>query len=247
MKKSNSPIFSIIMPAYNADKKIKNAIDSVINQDFYDYELIIVDDGSTDNTWSIIEEYVGRDDRIKGIKLIKNIGVARARNIALEESQGRYISFLDSDDIWKKNKLSVQHNFFEDGFDLVFSGYVRKTTKRKKIVMPPKEASYNSLLKGNYIGNLTGAYDREKIGLVYQKQIGHEDYLMWLDITKKSKRSCGIQKVLAEYNVCGDGISSNKIKAIKWMWNIYRFEIGLNFFKSLEKMFFYIFYAIKKR
>lgn len=245
-----APVFSIIMPAYNAEKNIEESIDSVLKQTYRDFELIIVDDSSIDDTWVIIEKYLKIDKRIKAYRSEINRGVAMSRNKAMTISVGRYITFLDSDDLWMPDKLNKQYQAFSIGADLVFSWYVRfidKTSDAEKLVVAPKEASYKTLLSGNYIGNLTGAYDRNRFGLVVQKEIGHEDYLMWLQIAKKSKKSIGIQEVLAKYRVSANSVSSNKLKSFMWTWSIYRNHLNLGMEKSFYRVLCYCFNALKKR
>lgn len=243
------PTFTIIMPAYNTRNSIGMSLQSILNQSFYDFEVIVVDDNSQDDTWSIINLYANKDSRIRGIQHTENKGVAAARNTALAESKGRYIAFLDSDDLWLPEKLSEQYKYFCDGFDFVFSGYTRfyEDERPEKIVIPPHNATYATLLNGNYIGNLTGAYDKELIGIERQECVGHEDYLMWLRIVERSKKNIGIQKSLARYFVNDKGISSNKIRSAGWMWRIYRKELNMNFFCSCIKMFRYLTHSLIKR
>lgn len=241
------PLFSIVMPAYNAEKTIQEAIDSVFAQTLKNYELIIVNDCSYDSTQKIIEKNASRDKRISVLKNKENLGVARSRNKALKIAKGRYIAFLDSDDLWMPNKLEKQYEYFCAGYDVVYSAYTRFKGNKKKIIIPPKRGSFKTLLRGNYIGNLTGAYDREKIGLIMQKSIGHEDYLMWLSIMAHSEKSIGLQESLAKYRVGENTLSSNVFKGAKWTWRIYREELELSFFKSLYLFFYYLAGSAKKR
>src|SRR5699024_1768503 len=241
------PLFSIIMPAYNAENTIEEAIESVLLQTFEDYELIVVNDRSQDKTQQIVERYVQADKRISLVNNIKNQGVAKSRNKALEVSKGRYIAFLDSDDRWLPKKLEKQYRAFSNGYDIVYTAYKRFGTNKEVIVYPPVAGCYTSLLKGNYIGNLTGAYDRELLGLELQKNIGHEDYLMWLRLMQRSKKSIGLQDVLAEYRVSTDSLSSNVMKGAQWTWRIYRQELGMGYFCSLRNFCSYFFRALQKR
>lgn len=242
-----APIFSIIMPAYTAGKTIKEAIESILLQTFKDYELIVINDCSQDNTQEIVERYIQIDKRIYLINNIENQGVAKSRNIALEMSKGRYIAFLDSDDRWLPQKLEKQYQAFSNGYDIVYTAYKRFGKAKETIVYPPADGCYASLLKGNYIGNLTGAYDREILGLELQKNIGHEDYLMWLRLMRRSKKSIGLQDVLAEYRVSSNSVSSNVVKGAYWTWKIYRQELGMGWFCSLRNFFSYSWGALQKR
>ncbi|HDS8484211.1 TPA: glycosyltransferase family 2 protein [Escherichia coli] len=206
------------MPAYNASATIEQAVNSVIDQDFKDWHLYIIDDASHDNTFELAGKF--QDERITVIKNRNNKGVAESRNIALNICKGNYVAFIDSDDMWIKNKLSLQMEKLEDGWDLVCS---------------------------NFIGNLTGIYNREKLGIFNQVNEGHEDYIMWLDIISVTNRAYCIQECLAKYRVNEHSLSSNKIKAIAWQWNIYRKNRRLSFLHSIKYIIYYFFHALLKR
>ncbi|WP_354637538.1 glycosyltransferase family 2 protein [Morganella morganii] len=243
-----TPLISVIMPAYNAEKYISDSIDSVLNQSIQNFELIIIDDNSQDNTTNIINKY--NDPRIVLIINSNNLGVSETRNIGISAANGKYIAFLDSDDIWLPHKLSLQIMCLNDGWDVVSSNYIafesnadNKITERKS----PSIISYSDMLKSNFIGNLTGIYNVQKIGKIYQKKSGHEDYIMWLEIIKKSKKAYCIQESLAKYRLHNSSLSSNKVKAIKWQWSIYRNELKLSLPKSIYYFSHYIINALKKR
>ncbi|WP_254592363.1 glycosyltransferase family 2 protein [Pectobacterium polaris] len=242
-------IFSIIMPAYNAEETIGESIQSVLKQTFKDFKLYIVNDGSIDNTHNIIKNHV--DPRIVYLESNGNSGVADARNLAIKISDGKYIAFLDADDIWDEYKLEKQVHYFNEGFDVVCTNYktFNPLFKEKPSITrrSPKEITYHDMLKSNFIGNLTGAYNSEKLGKFYQKKIGHEDYVMWLGIMKKAKRAYCVQENLAYYRTSSSSLSGNKVKALLWQWNIYRHEVKLSFFSSCYFFLCYIFYALKKR
>ncbi|EJD6040373.1 glycosyltransferase [Morganella morganii] len=236
------------MPAYNAEEYISDSIDSVLNQSIKNFELIIIDDNSQDNTTNIINKY--NDPRIVLIINSNNLGVSETRNIGISAASGKYIAFLDSDDIWLPHKLSLQIMCLNDGWDVVSSNYIafesnadNKITERKS----PNIISYYDMLKSNFIGNLTGIYNVQKIGKIYQKKLGHEDYIMWLEIIKKSKKAYCIQESLAKYRLHNSSLSSNKVKAIKWQWSIYRNELKLSLPKSIYYFSHYIINALKKR
>lgn len=235
------------MPAYNAERTIRDAVESVLAQTFKDYELIIVNDCSQDGTKDKIRQYIQRDDRIILINNTKNKGVAISRNNALKISKGRYITFLDSDDRWLPIKLEKQYQAFCAGNDIVFTAYRQFGNGRKKTIYPPSTGNYDSLLKGNYIGNLTGAYDREALGIELQKNIGHEDYLMWLKLMRKSKKNIGLQTVLAEYRVSANSLSSSITRGAQWTWKIYREELDMSFLNACHAFAWYLIGALKKR
>ncbi|MFY3768922.1 UDP-Glc:alpha-D-GlcNAc-diphosphoundecaprenol beta-1,3-glucosyltransferase WfgD [Providencia manganoxydans] len=239
---------SIIMPAYNAEKTIETSISSVLNQTFTDFILYVIDDASTDNTKSIILNF--SDSRIIYLKNECNKGVAISRNKGIELSNSKYIAFLDSDDLWLPEKLQKQINYLEYGWDVVNSNYYSFKDDENILLSTrksPKIISYSHMLKSNFIGNLTGIYNCEKIGKILQKNNGHEDYIMWLEIVKKSTNSFCIQEPLAKYRLSESSLSGNKFKAMKWQWNIYRNELNFNVLKSSYLFIHYTLNAIKKR
>jgi glycosyltransferase involved in cell wall biosynthesis len=240
---------SIITPSYNSSKFIAQAIESALAQTYKNWEMIIIDDMSSDNSTEIVEKYLQADKRIRLIKLEKNIGPALARNQAIERANGKYIAFLDSDDIWQPNKLQIQVQFMLDNnlsfsyssYDIIDeNGNYLKTFHVKDFI------SYEELLKTNVIGCLTAIYDAEKLGKVFMENIGHEDYALWLNILKKIKHGRGIDKSLARYRIVKKSISSNKFKTIRYQWNIYRRVEKINFFKSIYYLLFYTYNGFKK-
>lgn len=240
--------FSIIMPAFNAELTLAESIQSVLGQTFGSYELLIVDDCSTDGTRDLILSFAALDQRIRPVLLQENGGVASARNAAIRCAEGRYIAFLDADDIWLENKLVRQLDAFNQGADVVYSDFVRfHKDGSEKAVISPEGVDFNKLLRGNCIGNLTAAYDVSRLGKFYQESIGHEDYLMWLQIFRMDVVSKRVPEKLARYRVLNTSVSANKIKAVIWTWNIYRSKIGLGFFSSCYYFVRYIFGAIVKR
>lgn len=242
------PVFSIITPSYNSALYISDTITSVISQSYTDWEMIIVDDFSTDRSLDIIMDYSQQDSRIKIIRHSENSGVAIARNTAIEKAKGRYITFLDSDDQWLPHKLELQLEQFKKGADVVYSSYYRFfEDNTEKLVTVPEIIDYKNLLLGNCIGNLTGAYNADTLGKFYQKEVGHEDYLMWLSIVKKSGYGVGLQVPLARYRVGKESLSSSKIKSAQWTWNIYRKHLKLSLFKSIYSFSGYAFNSIFKR
>jgi len=243
-------LVSIVTPSYKSARFISQTIESVLVQTYQNWEMIIVDDCSPDNANEIIEKYTKKDSRIKLIKLEKNIGPANARNEGIKQARGKYIAFLDSDDIWLPTKLEKQIKFMQEN-DLVVacSSYYTIDEDGKKInTRVVKEFfSYSDMLKSNHIGNLTGIYDCEKLGKIYMDDVGHEDYTLWLKVMKKVDKTKAIIEPLAEYRVFKNSLSGNKIKSAKWTWHIYRNIIGLNILKSSYYFINYIVNALRKR
>lgn len=220
-------LVSIITPCYNSDKFISKTIESVISQTYTNWEMIIVDDCSTDNSASIIKRYTEFDKRIKYIKTEFASGSpAYPRNMGISLAKGRYIAFLDSDDLWQENKLYLQLPLFKDEDVAIVYSYYEKMTEdglcSNRIVKSALFHSYSTLLYGNEIACLTAIIDVNKTGKIYFEKIGHEDYAMWLSILKKGFIAKNVPKPLAIYRVRKSSVSSDKIKVIKWIWNIYR-------------------------
>lgn len=224
------------MPCYNSSKYIRQAIDSVLGQSFRDWELLIVDDNSTDNTSQIVQEYVGGDDRIKLLKNKLNSGPAVSRNIAITSSLGRFIAFLDSDDVWAKDKLEYQLKFMKKyNCPFSYAAYYKIDCNGEpfQFVSAPDKVSYSKLLKTCVIGCLTAVYDKKKFGTVQMPLIAkRQDYGLWLSLLKRTEFAMGIPKPLGYYRVHNESISHNKFKAAKYTWRLYRNIERLSFLTS---------------
>lgn len=233
-------LVSIITPAYNAEKYIKQAIESVISQTYKNWELIIVNDFSNDNTRLIIEQYSKKDERIKLINQEANKGIAITRNTALKYARGRYVAFLDSDDLWKEDKLLKQIKFMNNNNSyFTFTKYelINETgEKLNKTFKIPQTLEYKNLLNLNSIGCLTVVIDRKKIKKIHFPLVNHEDYATWLNILKEGFNAHGIDEVLACYRKGDTSISSNKLKTLGWTWKIYRNNQNLNILLSIKSM-----------
>lgn len=243
---------SIITPVYNSEKFIKDTISSVLNQTYTNWEMILVDDCSTDNSAQIINEYVKKDSRFKYIKLEQNSGAAVARNRAIKEAKGRFLAFLDSDDIWEPEKLDLQIKFMLDhkvGF--TFTAYKiidENGNPTEKIVNVPNTINYEELLKNTIIGCLTVVIDKDIVGDIQMPNLrARQDFVTWLSILKKGYTAYGINTPLAKYRVVSNSISSNKFKMIRRNWNVYRNIEKLSFAKSAYVISYYVFNAVKKR
>lgn len=230
-------LVSIITPSFNSSNFIEKTIESVIKQSYNNWELIIVDDCSTDDSCLIINKFVQIDPRIKLIKLEENSGAAVARNIGIEAANGRFIAFLDSDDTWLPEKLSEQVSFMlKNDYILTYTQYhqVDENGNLLKHLNFPSKVNYHELLKTCVIGCLTAMYDTDKIGKMYFPLIKkRQDFALWLKILKIVPYAYCLPLDLASYTVRKDSISSNKLKAAQYNWYLYRNIEGLNFFKSL--------------
>lgn len=239
-------VVSIIMPSYNSSSTIGRSINSVIEQTYPYWELIIVDDNSTDNTSVIVNGM--HDSRIKLIPLQKNSGSpVTPRNVAIERATGDYIAFLDSDDFWLPNKLSLQLSIMHEKNSLVCHGsYYRCQGEKRSLTQAKNLVDYKSMLSSNKIGNLTGIYNCKVIGKVFQEHIGHEDYLMWLNILR-GRFSVGISEPIACYTVSLNSVSSNKIKSAIWHFKILKNHAKLSYGSLFFMFVAYVFNAVKNR
>jgi glycosyltransferase involved in cell wall biosynthesis len=218
------------MPAFNAAKFLPSAIASVRGQTETRWELLVVDDCSVDSSVEVALELSRRDSRIRVLSMEKNGGVAEARNLGLQNSQGKYICFLDSDDYWLPEKLAKQLVLFEAGHKVVFSSYFRYLpNKRFSLVPSALKVNATNFDFGNPIGNLTGSYNRDVLGLVFQSKCGHEDYVMWRELVMKAGSATSVPVPLAIYTVSNSSLSGAKNKAAKWQWGLLREQFKFTF------------------
>lgn len=249
--KDNEALVSVIMPTYNCGSYIAFTLESVLSQTYKNFEVIIVDDKSTDNTEEIIKPFILEDSRIKYIKLSKNSGAAIARNTAIDCAQGRYLAFLDSDDLWTPDKLEKQISFMEENeYNFSCTSYNKVDEQGKDmgvIINAIRLSDYKKLLKKN-AGNSTIIYNCEKIGKIKIPNIKkRNDYLMWLQVIKRAKMLHGLQEVLASHRIRSDSISSNKFTLIEYHWIVYRKYEKLSFFYSMYLVMYWCFVTLLKR
>lgn len=243
----NYPVaVSVIMPCYNGEKFIAEAIESVQRQTFENWELIISNDGSSDKSGDIIDNYAQADNRIRHISREKGVGAAEARNKAIEVANGRFVAFLDSDDMWTDDKLEKQIAFmYKTGAALSGTHYhaINEESKVTGSITPSKNyVTYFSLLKANDIGCLTAMYDVEKLGKLYMKKMTvGEDLQLWLDILKKTSFAAIIHQKLGYYRIHSASVSYNKIKSIKMRWKMILKEKEVGYVRGC---YYFLFYAI---
>lgn len=245
-------LVSIVTPVYNAEKFISETIDSVIMQTYENWELILVDDCSSDKSASIIDKYVKNDSRVKYIKNKENSGAAVSRNAGIELANGQYIAFVDSDDVWKSEKLEKQLSFMkENDYAFTFTAYryvLEDGTVTDKIANTVEKIDYNGLLKNTVIGCSTVIIDRNVVGDFRMPLLRRgQDTATWLQILKKIDYAYGLNEQLVEYRKVSNSISSNKFKALKRTWNIYRNVEKLGFFKSCYVFCCYALNAVMRR
>jgi len=245
------PKISIIMPAYNAENHIRDSINSVIEQHYTNWELIVVNDKSLDSTKQIIQEYVEKDNRIHFINNEVNLGVAKARNVAIDFATGNYIAFLDSDDLWDRNKLLEQVSFASDNnYAFTFTAFRTMNGNGElsnKIFDAPKVISYKELLKTCYMGCLTVMVRSDLLKKDGMPLVKAEDYATWLLILKENNiNAYGLNKVLASYMI-HQSISSNKFETNRWVFNIYRKALNYSYPQSVVKIIKYSFYTFLRK
>ncbi|WP_025731159.1 teichuronic acid biosynthesis protein TuaG [Heyndrickxia ginsengihumi] len=247
------PLVTVITPSYNSSKTIKNAVRSVQQQTFRNWEMIIVDDCSNDDTRELLEAIEQSDERIRVHCLQENGGAAIARNIGLHQAKGRYVAFLDSDDCWKPEKLEKQLEFMQKNhYAFTFTSYElidKDGTYLKKVVPAPRTITYNYLLKNTIVGTLTVMIDLEQVGAVQMPNIRtRQDFATWLAILKQGFVAYGLNEVLAEYRVGSEhSISKNKWKAARQNWFVYRQIEKLNWMKASWCFCHYAANAVLKR
>lgn len=262
---------TVIMPCFNAENTIADSISSVLGQSLVDFELIIIDDGSSDLSVSIIERLAKRDKRIRLLLTpIAKSGPAMARNIGLENALGKHIAFLDADDIWHRDKLALQLDFMNlNGASFSCTSYNRISELNQYIdtIFVAEKINYRSLLKFNNIGCSTVVYKFEVYrnlrfpdvsiltsGHLFNRllkgKVGHEDFAFWLLIAKYnlkiSEDIIGFYPALTDYRVSRNSLSGNKLRASTFQWLIYRKVENLNLFPAIYNFLFYSLNGFKK-
>ncbi|WP_458071086.1 glycosyltransferase family 2 protein [Rhodanobacter sp. BL-MT-08] len=244
-------LVSVIMPVYDAARWLHKGVDSVLQQTHRQLELIAVDDGSQDESLTILNAYARADPRVRVLRQPTNSGVAAARNAGIAAAQGDYIAFLDADDWWHTSKLEIQlDNMRETNTQISYTAYFRVSEEGRVLgrVTPPAKVSWRDMLASNFIGNLTGVYAR-RLGDVPFRRIGHEDYVFWLEQVRRAGGATrvAIAEPLAWYLVRETSLSANKLRAARWQWTIYREVERLGLFYTLLCMLRYTRHALAKR
>lgn len=248
---NNLELVSIITPTYNSEKFISETIESVLSQTYQNWEMIIINDKSTDNTENIVKEYIKMDNRIRLINLCENSGAAVARNTALKNANGRFIAFLDSDDRWKMDKLKKQLEFMTKnnyGFTFTSYEYIKDgNNSKEKVFKVPYSLNYYQGLKNTAIGCLTVLIDKNIIDDFRMPLVRRgQDNLTWLMLLEKGHIAYGLNENLAEYRKVTGSLSNNKIKGLKRQWSNYRYVIKLPLIKCVYYYFFYVLNNVKK-
>ena len=257
----NEKMVSIIVPVHNAENFIKDTIDCVRQQSYKDWELLLIEDGSTDHTMNRMTAYLEeiQDERVRVVEREvrspkeREFGAARARNLGLSLARGRYIAYLDADDRWKKDKLQKELTFLKErqaGF--VFTGYEfgdEKAQGTGKVVQVPETLSYKQALANTTIFTSTVMMDTKKIdrALMEMPCMKSEDTASWWRILKTGVTAYGLNENLVIYRRAGKTLSSNKIEAIRRIWNLYRQAAKLSVFASIRYFVPWAYRAVKRR
>jgi teichuronic acid biosynthesis glycosyltransferase TuaG len=240
---------SIVTPAYNAMNTIEETIQSVINQSFSNWEMIVVNDASIDDTKTLVEQFAQQDDRIKLINLKTNKGVSNARNVALKHTTGTYIAFLDADDIWKPTKLKKQLTFMlENNISFSFTGYdiVDYNLNHIKQVTVPKVVTDKTLMRNTIVGCLTVMLKKDHFSNIKFPNLDYsEDIYTWIELLKTGTKAYGINESLATYRL-QPKTKKQKSNLIK-KWTFYRVSLKQNVVMSLFNMTLFILNYLKKR
>lgn len=246
-----TPLVSIIMPCYNAERYIAQSIESVLAQSYQNWELIITDDASTDKSVEIISKYSKNDDRISVMVPDEHQGIARTRNMSISRARGRFMAFLDNDDLWKPEKLEKQIKFMlekEIGFSYTSYELVDQDgITKNKIIQTQGVVDYKKYLRNTIIGCGTVMIDRDIVGH-FGMPINDtsDDMAAWLSILRRGFKAYPLDEVLLQYRVTGKSASSNKIKAASDVWRVYRKIEKLSWPKAIVNFICYSFNAVKK-
>jgi teichuronic acid biosynthesis glycosyltransferase TuaG len=230
------PLVSIITPSWNVAPLIGETIASVQAQTFGDWELLIADDCSTDQTATVVETLAASDPRIKLIRQPRNGGPALARQAAIERATGRFLAFLDSDDLWRPAKLERQVAFaMKNHAALSYTAFRRINetgTVTGRLIDVPPSLNYEQLLKNTSIATVTALVDRDIAGNIAMKNEPYDDFCLWLSILKPGLVAYGLNEDLARYRVRGSSVSSRPLRSAGWVWHIYRNVEHLSTVKS---------------
>jgi len=241
-------LVSIIMPAYNAAPTLRESVESVLSQTYHEWELIIIDDASTDTTMEIAKVFGENDSRLRVFTNEENKGVAASRNLGIQHASGDFIAFLDSDDIWREDKLAKQLRFMEETSAVISytaTAYLYEESRSNFILQAKRELNYKNLLRKNLMSCSSVMVRREHMRLF---PIGymHEDYALWLDTVKKHGIAYGLNEPLLLYRIGSKSKSAKRVNSAKMLFNSYR-QVGYGRFFSAFFTLRYAFHSIAKR
>lgn len=220
------PEVSIITPAYNAARFIGQAMASVQAQSLQNWEMVVADDASSDQTAELVAAQSRLDPRIRLVRREGNGGSGPARNAALAVARGRFVAFLDSDDLWLPAKLERQLDFMKaQGCALSYTAYRRISSDGRdvgRLIAVPQRMTYGALLHNTAIATLTAMVDTAQTGPLHMAEMRRDDYILWLSLLRRGFTACGLQEDLARYRAVGDSLSSRPGRSAAWVWLVYR-------------------------
>ena len=244
------PLISVVMPAYNAEKYISEAIRSVQFQTYTNWELLVIDDGSTDHTPEIVQGFERCDDRIRLFRNSQNLGTAQTRNRGFDLSDGAWVALLDSDDVWRNKKLEKQMTVAScTDADIIYSSYslMDENTQHLSDFIVPETTSYNDMLKESVIGCSTVLMCRSiLLDHRFSAEYNHEDYALWLELLRSGYRAAANREVLVDYRIVKGSRSNDKLKSAKNRWMIYRKVEKLSLIKSFLVFLSYMTRGLRK-
>ena len=248
---NSTPMVSVIMPAYNAESTLRRAVLSVVHQTFTNWELLIIDDASTDNTLSVAKEIGTEDLRIRVVPSPVNQGAAASRNKGVQQCKGAYVAFIDSDDVWCPEKLDKQLRLIADtGADLCYTAYAIVNLAGDKVradYYVPDHTSYEALLCENVIGCSTVLLSAALVrSHPFATNFYHEDYSLWLTLLKEGCQAVGCNEVLVKWCLREGSRSYSKLKSLKMRWKIYRDQLHMPLWRRIYFMQAYIRAGLKK-
>lgn len=246
---------SIIVPVYNAAKYIGETVESVLKQTYENWELLLVDDGSTDGSVELIKKLAHNDETGRILPLFPSThgSAAMARNYGIERAKGRYIAFLDADDLWEREKLSLELEYMkEKNAGFVFTGYEFADAQGRgngRVVKVPEMLCYKQALKNTTIFTSTVLLDTQKIGknLILMPEIKSEDTATWYQILRNGHMAYGLNQNLVKYRRVSGSLSANKMEAVRRIWNLYRKAEKLSVLYSAYNFVFWAFRAVCRR
>lgn len=247
---SENPLVSVIMPAYNVEKYIEAAIRSVLSQTYTNWELLVLDDGSTDRTAEIAENFVKADPRVRLLQNPQNLGPARTRNRGFDTAAGDWAALLDSDDVWHRDKLEKQLVAAKcTGAEIIYCSYSLMDKNGRKIsdFIVPERTSYSAMLEKNVLSCSTVLLSRSIFSEYrFSTKYYHEDYAFWLQLVRLGFAAFGCKDVLMDYRIQHGSRSSNKLRSAKRVWLVYRKAEKLSFAKSVQAFAGYARHGITK-
>lgn len=250
--KDNNSLVSIIIPVYNAEKYIKESLDSVVSQNFAEKEVIIVDDCSSDKSAEIIKQYMEKFPYIQYHKLKINSGVAVARNTAIKMARGRFVAFVDSDDVWKSGKLKRQLQLFDEhkGCPFTYTAieYIDENSKPIKGKRSVRiKVSYNYILRHTIIATSTVIIDRNVVSeIVMPNRRSAEDYSLWLKLLRDYGPAYGLNEAYTSYRISTTSVSHNRIGEVKYFYDVQVKDLKINKIYAAFNTICYIINAVKK-